>query len=65
MAVKVIHRQLDADPEFRTRFRREVAADGPVESQMAVAGGIAYFGSERVYALKGRSPDRAHLTVPT
>ncbi len=26
MAVKVIHRQLAADPEFRTRFRREVAA---------------------------------------
>ena len=53
MAVKVIHRQLDADPEFRTRFRREVAADGPVESQIAVAGGIAYFGSERVNARKG------------
>ena len=28
-------------------------ADGPVESQIAVAGGIAYFGSEQVYALKG------------
>ena len=26
VAVKVIHRQLAADPEFRTRFRREVAA---------------------------------------
>jgi serine/threonine protein kinase len=91
VAVKVIHRPLAADPEFRTRFRREVAAaravsgaytapvtaagpddnppwlatvfvpgqllsftaDGPVESQIAVAGGIAYFGSEQVYALKG------------
>jgi outer membrane protein assembly factor BamB len=28
-------------------------ADGPVESQIAVADGIAYFGSEQVYALKG------------
>ena len=28
-------------------------ADGPVESQIAVAGGIAYVGSDKVYALKG------------
>jgi outer membrane protein assembly factor BamB len=28
-------------------------ADGPVESQIAVADVIAYFGSEQVYALKG------------
>jgi hypothetical protein len=27
--------------------------NGSVESQIAVADGIAYFGSEQVYALKG------------
>ena len=30
VAVKVIHRELAGDPEFRTRFRREVAAAGAV-----------------------------------
>ncbi len=30
VAVKVIHRDLARDPEFRTRFRREVAAAGAV-----------------------------------
>jgi outer membrane protein assembly factor BamB len=28
-------------------------ADGPVQSQIAVAGGIAYLGSGNVYALRG------------
>jgi serine/threonine protein kinase len=30
VAVKVIHRELARDPEFRTRFRREVAAASAV-----------------------------------